>query len=319
MNVPATLGAFGVSLAVIFGGAIGIGNAVGPTGTTRDSDAGHAAAYDPTHDPEAPIATVADTPGGLSATADGYTLDVDQRIAPLGRPAPLTFRVLKSDGTPVTGYRKTHDRELHLIVVRRDGTGFQHLHPTRDADGRWATPLTLPAAGDYKVYADTTPEGHDGSVVLSADLSVAGDYTPRDTPGVARTATVSDYQVDLTGDLVAGTASKLTLTVRRGNGPVTDLQPYLAAYGHLVSLRADDLAYLHTHPDGSPGDGRTSPGPDIDFYVDVPATGKYLLYLDFQHEGVVRTAAFTLIAQPPAAGGGQGTRTPAVDGPHDTH
>lgn len=34
--------------------------------------------------------------------------------------------------------------------------------------------------------------------------------------------------------------------------PVTDLQEYLAAYGHLVALRQGDLAYLHVHPDDQP-------------------------------------------------------------------
>lgn len=42
---------------------------------------------------------------------------------------------------------------------------------------------------------------------------------------------------------------------------VTDLKPYVGAFGHLVALRAGDLAYLHVHPDGAPGDGRTAPGP----------------------------------------------------------
>ncbi|MEV6492826.1 hypothetical protein AB0M20_30025 [Actinoplanes sp. NPDC051633] len=67
--------------------------------------------------------------------------------------------------------------------------------------------------------------------------------------------------------------------------PVTDLQPYLGAYGHLVALRHGDLAYLHVHPDGTPGDGRTAAGPGIIFHADVPSAGAYRLYLDFQHAG----------------------------------
>jgi uncharacterized protein YfaP (DUF2135 family) len=78
---------------------------------------------------------------------------------------------------------------------------------------------------------------------------------------------------------------------------VTDLQPYLGAYGHLVALRSGDLAYLHVHPDGAPRDGTTSPGPDVVFHADVPSAGTYHLYLDFKHDGVVRTAAFTVEAE----------------------
>jgi hypothetical protein len=62
----------------------------------------------------------------------------------------------------------------------------------------------------------------------------------------------------------------------------------------LVALRAGDLAYLHVHPEGTPGDGVTKPGPGVVFYAEVPSSDRYHLYLDFKHEGVVRTAAFTL-------------------------
>ncbi len=85
--------------------------------------------------------------------------------------------------------------------------------------------------------------------------------------------------------------------------PVTDLQPYLEAYGHLVALREGDLAYLHVHPGGEPGDGKTKPGPDIEFGAEVPSAGAYHLYLDFKHDGVVRTAQFAL----DATGARQGT------------
>jgi hypothetical protein len=71
---------------------------------------------------------------------------------------------------------------------------------------------------------------------------------------------------------------------------LTDLQPYLAAYGHLVALRQGDLAHLHVHPDGVPGDGVIPAGPAIEFVAEVPSAGTYRLFLDFQHDGVVRTA-----------------------------
>jgi hypothetical protein len=92
----------------------------------------------------------------------------------------------------------------------------------------------------------------------------------------------------------------LALTVTKDGVPVTDLDRYLAAYGHLVALRAGDLAYLHVHPAGEPGDGTTSAGPSITFYADVPTAGDYRLYLDFQHRGAVRTAGFTVHAGAPA-------------------
>jgi hypothetical protein len=60
-------------------------------------------------------------------------------------------------------------------------------------------------------------------------------------------------------------------------------------------LRDGDLAYLHVHPTGEPGDGRTDPGPDVSFGTTAPSAGSYRLFLDFRHGGVVRTAEFTAV------------------------
>jgi len=83
------------------------------------------------------------------------------------------------------------------------------------------------------------------------------------------------------------------LTVTKDGRPVTDLDPYLGAYGHLVTLRDGDLAYLHVH-----AENQTSPGPALSFVAEVPSDGQYRLYLDFQHDGTVRTAEFTATAGP---------------------
>ncbi|QIS08745.1 hypothetical protein [Nocardia arthritidis] len=234
-------------------------------------------------------------PGGLQITQDGYTLALAEPIAHPGE-IDFRFRILGPDGAPVTDYAPLHDRELHLIVARRELTGFWHVHPELTADGTWTVRLNLPDAGAYRVFTDIAPRALGRTITLGADLAVAGDYAPQPLPAVTRTATVDGYKVTLDGDLVPGTGRMLTLTVHKDGAPVTDLQPYLAAYGHLVILRAGDLAYVHVHPNGEPGDGVTAAGPDITFHTAVPGPGTYRLFLDFRHGDVVRTAAFTLTA-----------------------
>lgn len=203
----------------------------------------------------------------------------------------------------VTAFRREHDKELHLIVASSDLTTYRHLHPERAADGTWSTPVELPEAGGYRVFADFTPDVKNAEgVTLGADLAVSGDASPEALPDAERTVTVDGYEVTLDGALRPGAGSELKLEVEKDGEPVTDLQPYLGAYGHLVALRAGDLAYLHVHPNGEPGDGRTKPGPEVSFTATAPSKGAYRLFLDFRHEGKVRTAAFTVHAGGATAG-----------------
>ncbi|WP_407564014.1 hypothetical protein [Streptomyces sp. 184] len=309
MNTAARAGLFAGALAVAFAGAYGVGSAVGPVNDEDTAPAhGHAAGEGATgtegdtgkkekdggggHDEAAGPAA-----GGLQLSEAGYTLDLDTRRIDARSPAELRFAVRGADGEPVTSYKREHGKELHLIVASRDLGTYRHLHPVRDAAGTWSTPVELPAAGDYRVFADFVPTGGpENGLTLGGDLAVAGDYRPAPLPEAERTATVDGYEVTLDGALTPGSARDVEFTVEKDGEPVTDLQPYLGAYGHLVALRVGDLAYLHVHPNGEPGDGSTEPGPGVAFSATAPSTGSYRLFLDFKHDGEVRTAAFTVTA-----------------------
>lgn len=310
MNTPTRLAGFAAVAAAVFGIALLAGRAIGPVDAEPAGHDTHAADATTGQAGTEPVGTTTEIPGGLMTSQNGYTLALADDRAPAGRDVPVRFTITGPDGAPVTSYDEQHEKQLHLIAVRRDFSGFQHVHPTL-ADGVWTTDLDL-TPGSWRVFADFKATGAD-ALTLGGDLSVAGDYTPVAPAEDNRTATVDGYEVTLDGDLSAGADARLTLSVRKDGAPVTDLQPYLGAYGHLVALRSGDLAYLHVHPDGEPGDGTTEPGPDVVFHTAVPSAGTYHLYLDFQHDGVVRTAAFTVTA------GGTGKSQPQEHGESSGH
>ncbi|WP_219815763.1 heavy-metal-associated domain-containing protein [Arthrobacter sp. SX1312] len=231
--------------------------------------------------------------GGVTVAQNGYQLEdlsVPERI---GQDGELSFTVAGSDGSPVTAYEVEHEQELHLIVVRSDGNHYRHVHPVMDEAGRWSLPWSWDAAGTYRVYADIAPTEYGKKLTLTSTVNVAGDFQPT-TPEVSTTTTVDGFDVSLKGDLSAGAASTLTVSVERDGQPETGLQPYLGAYGHLVALREGDLAYLHVHPEGAEPVGEETSGPKVEFATTAPTTGRYYLYFDFQVDGTVHTARFTL-------------------------
>jgi hypothetical protein len=334
MNAATKLGGFAVGLAVVFAASLGAGRLSGPVDTAVEPaksggpHGGHQGGDGPASAPSRPP-VAADVPGGLQISQGGYTL-VPQKIElDPGVRTDFRFSITGPDGDPVTHYATLHEKKLHLIVARRDGEGFQHLHPTQ-AGGEWSVPLTLPTAGAYRIFADFQPASAAQSLTLGMDVTAPGSFRPSPPPAPTMTSKVDGYTITRTGELSPGRSSEVTLTVRKDGKPVTDLQPYLGAYGHLVALRMGDLAYLHVHPEGEPGDGKTKPGPAIRYAVEVPSAGTYRLYLDFRHAGVVRTAEFVATV---AGATGETTRPPAdqdtdqdtdqgndADGPHaDEH
>ncbi|WP_328943284.1 DUF748 domain-containing protein [Streptomyces sp. NBC_00250] len=322
MNTGVKITAYAAALAATFGAAYGVGKGVGPVEEPAKAAHGEHAAASSTPSKSAAAdghagheegaadgtaaAPAADTPGGLQVSEGGYTLAMETPVPAAGR-STLKFSIKDEAGKKVTAFTTEHGKELHFIVASRDLNTFRHLHPVKAADGTWSVAADLPAAGGYKAFADFKPAAPGAKgITLGVDLSVPGAYAPKPLPAVAPTSTVDGYQVRLGGTLDPGKAGELRLTVTKAGKPVTDLEPYLGAYGHLVALRDGDLAYLHVHPNEG------GPGPDVSFTATAPSAGTYRLFLDFQHEGKVRTAAFTV-----TTGGGKAPVPAADEATHD--
>jgi hypothetical protein len=261
MTAGVRVAAFAALLAAIFALAALAGRVLDPA-----ADAG-----EPTHD--AHHAAPAPADDGLRLVADGTTL-------PAGAAATLTFRIVDAHGATLRAFETEQGRRMHLIVVRRDLRRFQHLHPAQDASGAWTTRITLPTAGVYHAFADFQTAG--ARQAVGADLFAAGRFEPLELPAPSTHARVDGYDVTLRER--AG-ASELRFTVRRDGRPVGDLQPYLGARGHLVMLRAGDLAYEHVHPLAGPA--------ALAFATGDTAPGTYRVFLQFRHGDTVHTAAFT--------------------------
>ena len=269
--------AFGGGLVVLFGAAFGIGSL---TGDPAEPASGHHLSA---------VASTA-TSTGLRPTEAGYTLSALSAPTTTGTSGSLRFRIDGPDGAPVTDYRDLHEKDLHLIAVRSDTTEYRHVHPVRDAAGTWSIDWAWPKPGTYRIFADSQPAGAPGELVLSTTVTVPGSAGDTPLPPVSRTTVVDGYQVRMDGDLSTG-GSAVSFTISKDGKPVTDLQPYLGAYGHLVALRGNDLSYLHVHPEGEVGS--TPAGPQVAFHAQAPSVTAYRLYLDFAHGGKVHTAEFT--------------------------
>lgn len=280
MSASARAAAFAAVLAVVFTAAALGGSAVGPLDRgvaahdDGDSEEPHAGPEPGTH--------AEDAPAGLAVAADGLRLVARRATFAAGEEQVFSFTV-EEDGVPLAGYDVTHERRMHLIVVRRDLGAFLHLHPELRADGAWASPLRLPSAGAWRAFADFSTGGEKHT--LGVDLFAYGDEpAARPAPAAERLAVVAGHRVALEpGPRRAGEETSLRFAVER-DGRAVRVDEYLGARGHLVVLREGDLAYLHTHAEED----------ELEFETSFPSPGRYRAFLQFQVDGVVRTAEFAV-------------------------
>ncbi|WP_328382203.1 copper resistance protein CopC [Micromonospora zamorensis] len=228
---------------------------------------------------------------GTTVSAGGFTLQPLERSQPPGVRADYRFRIVGTDRQPATRFAVVHDKPLHLIVVGRDLSGYQHLHPTMAPDGTWSVPVTLARPGGYRVYADfsvTATNGTQVPLVLGVDHTVPGAHTPTALPPAQAETTAGPYAVSMNGTPTVGVTAPMHFQVSGAPTTPVQLEPYLGAYGHLVVVREGDLGYVHVHPEPELVDG------SVKFWLTAPSSGRYRAFFDFQVAGKVHTAEFTI-------------------------
>jgi hypothetical protein len=270
MNPLLRLAAFGLALVAVFAAAAAVGSAVGPLERGR-TDTRHSG--EPLRDVE---------PAGLAVADGGFRLVALQTRLVARKAQGFAFRIMDERGRPLRSYDVAHARRMHVVVVRRDLTGFQHVHPTLERDGTWSVRLRPLAPGAYRAFADFTTAGE--KRVLGTDLFVGGRAALLRVPPPNRGTLTGPFQVYLNSrQPSAGETVTLRFGVRKELARVV-LEPYLGARGHLVVLREGDLAYLHVHAHADA----------LAFETTFPSPGRYRAFLEFSAGGRVYTAPFTI-------------------------
>ena len=231
-----------------------------------------------------------------------YLMDVT--ISPaFGRSEAPKVRLTIRDpltGRPVPAFVTTHERPLHLFIIDRHLDYFRHLHPVRVGAGVFESREPLPP-GEYVVIADFLPEG--GRAQMLQRVIVTPGFRgrmfpppPELIPDDAQAKQHDGVQVRLEASgLTAGKEATLRFALgdAASGQPITDLEPYLGAPGHMLIVNSDLTEADHAHPEEA-----TTPGPSITFQPLMPATGRYKLWLQFQRRGVVSTVPFVVSVAP---------------------
>ncbi len=252
--------------------------------------------------------TAAAAPAAATAPSSGrphanLTLATTPAAPQAGRPVTLTLDLFDgATGLPVDDLTPHHEALMHLIVLDQTGGFFAHLHPARQAPGRYVIALTPDRPGRYTAYAEIARQ-ESGTQILTGEFQAYGHGEPAAAaapgpgPRVIDGLTIS-VAAEL-GQPRAGQPATLTFSFAAGGQPVTDMQPWLGMAGHLIARRDDGAFFSHIHaaapmaPLGPAGTGMIY-GPDIRFAYTFPQPGRYQLWAQFRHAGRIVTVPLTL-------------------------
>lgn len=218
-------------------------------------------------------------PAVASPVPPGFAVDGYVLVTEANQPSAtaLALHVTGPDGQRVTDFAEAHGSKLHVVLIRPDLSGFQHVHPTIDHGGSFVVPIDQP--GKWHIVIDSQPADAATPVVLATNVD---DEVPVDT--VALPAPDDEVSV---GDLTVSRQG-LGFTVRASDGTVPEgLDPYLGQPAHLIAIRQGDLAYSHLNL----SDAMTS----MLMFDGALSTGTYRLFLQFGYRGEVLTVAFSVV------------------------
>jgi len=257
----------------------------------------------------------------LAASPDqGLRRTLDIAMTPLGSTSPV-----HAYGTELT-------KQLHAIAVSADLNDFVHEHGDKpDRDGHFRISMPFPHDGPWHVYADGVPQGL-GQQVMRFDLVLGSSPVSEPAQALAPAgleASDGRYSARFDKiDLKAGDEAPLSLHLLRDGHPAPDIVPFLGVAAHAVFIDAADLSYVHVHamPAKGPAAAGTAtpmkhehssmegmsgmenmqemagmgpplaPGtqvpPDLTLHVRAPKAGRYVLWVQFDGGGTVRTVRF---------------------------
>lgn len=213
--------------------------------------------------------------------------------ATAGENTTIRIHIQDEDGKPVEQFDIEHEKLLHLIVVSKDLSFFNHIHPEYKGGGEFEIVTSFPAGGEYKLIADYVPTG--GAKTTRTEwIKVEGDAEEPVPlkPDRRHTKIAAGVQVTLKNDHPqAGQEFELgfELADAATQEPITDLEPYLGAVGHVVILSEDTDDYLHVHPVDE-----DAQGPDAKFVTEFPSAGVYKIWGQFQRNGKLITVPFVV-------------------------
>ena len=237
----------------------------------------------------------------MTATARG--------LVEAGKRMEVTVRLARGDQSPVVkdDLIVMHTQPIHLLIEDPSLGDYHHEHPlaTR-TPGEYTFAFVPKKTAPYRIWADIVPVATGVQELPFADLPSSGTAEPVQNRASTFSSKVNGltFALDLTnGNHIpprAGQVCAMNVTIGGADGkPMTDLEPVMNAFAHLVGFYDDYNTVVHVHPGG--GDVLTAEargGPVLAFKFFPPKPGFIRFYCQVSVNGEMIFAPFNMNVQP---------------------
>ncbi|HWE52347.1 MAG TPA: heavy metal-binding domain-containing protein [Bryobacteraceae bacterium] len=200
---------------------------------------------------------------------------------------PKTLKIVRD-------FEIVHEKKFHLFLISQDMTWFQHIHPEVMPDGRFAITVQFPKPAFYRVLTDFWPLSGTPQLVEKTIL-VPGAGFKLESPelkadlGPQKTENLTVEFSTVPAHRVAGQKTLIFTRLTPNEG----IENYLGAPAHMLAGSWDLIDLIHTHPVqvNDPPDNNYK---ELQFSMFFPRAGMHRIWIQFQRNGVVNTAAFNV-------------------------
>jgi hypothetical protein len=224
--------------------------------------------------------------------------------AEAGKKLDVKIKLSKADGSPVrySDLLVMHTQRIHLLIEEPALGDYHHEHPVlTDTPGEYTFSFTPQRSAPYRIWADLVPTATGVQELPFTDLPSAGTAGPIIDKATQFTSQVEGINFVLTlggnGEpLKADQARRMDIMATDAAGkPVTQFEPVMNAFAHLVGFYDDYRTVVHLHPTGGDvTDPDARGGPGLGFMFFPPRPGFIRLYCQVSVNGRMIFAPFNV-------------------------
>jgi uncharacterized membrane protein len=172
-----------------------------------------------------------------------------------GKTSQLRFQLVDTvQHKTVSDLEIVHENPQHLMIVSKDLSFFDHIHPMLQKDGSLTLDYRFPSGGEFILFSDFVPKGQTTQSFRTI-VNVKGNEKKPEvlSETVYQTLNISGREVLLfTKPYLPspGQPAHLRFALYEKDKGITDLELFLGCFGHCIIISQDTEYYLHTHPEG---------------------------------------------------------------------